>query len=1101
MGIRIKLKILYLFFLIISFAFTQEQRTGLTKKEYYDLYINKSDEKKSSAKILSAQDRKRSVLDKGNVVLRLSNAGIYGYDPWGLSHEFPAGSMIKDGCCTYYWTAGPIVGALKNGVPSVSIGTKYSARDHDEEFEPLANYDAGYVDTEANIGIAFSDIKESWPNQWPIQTALSDTFISILYNPSKIPEDTIYFPNVESELGPEGFPDAPCGIGVKADREAYFVITDNDPEYGNTYASNNGVGPLNIRMDIWALNYSNTFGNDGFIFIQKMTNVGKDTLKDLYLGINSDPDTPEQGWNEWTDDLSMFISPNDPNIANKLSDTTGAHLLENLAIMWDPDDQSEGFSSSGIAWVGLKFLDCVHTKNDGTTQKYGITSFHTVPWDQDTQSDIEAYNTQLLGGIEEPDNISPHSSDIHNKPYSYGPDCTWIMASGGPEHVNSNGETVPALDVAPGESVIFTFADFVGINESDLLRNAKVFQSLYNNNCSSPQPPTPPLVRAIQDDKKIVLYWDNRSESSIDPVTGVNAFQGYRIYRSENRGSTWGNIVTDLNGNPTDIYQPLAVYDIIDGISGSHPMSDPEVFYNLGTESGLNYTFVDNNIINGYEYWYAVTAFDGPDDWAGAMVDPMENSKSKNANIPNDNTVSLIPQVKASNYYSGGVKNITHNGYSSATLTTIKADPFMVKMLGKNEVTEDDLISKGYTYQINFHTLLDSVDTSNNDTNFWDTTFVNYWTMVNQTNNDTVIYMETDISSEIQIVVDGFIPSFSGASWNIENTDSSKLTIFDSSSASSIPFEKFGHSSAELATWKSYVQTLPEDFIDSIGPDPHLSDLWNDLELRFTYDGSNASYYDILTLYDMKEIETITVPFELWDIEQNIRLNIAAYQLTGTTKPEGPIWNIDSVASVDTSYVDDLLILDTTWSFGYRFNTSFQFIPGYTDYASDNLLHYELDTDKMGWVINIDIENSFFNFGDKLTFFITNPLIPGNDSYIIETTADDYILQKGDLDQIKVVPNPFIVSSLYEQISYVKEIQFTHLPTECVIRIYNTSGDLIQLLEHNPDSPGFRGPSIEAWNLMTYNNQDISFGVYIFHVVAGGFKSGYEFKGKFAVIK
>ena len=46
---------------------------------------------------------------------------------------------------------------------------------------------------------------------------------------------------------------------------------------------------------------------------------------------------------------------------------------------------------------------------------------------------------------------------------------------GGPEHISSEGETVPALDVAPGESVVFTFADFLGINEADLLRNAKVF--------------------------------------------------------------------------------------------------------------------------------------------------------------------------------------------------------------------------------------------------------------------------------------------------------------------------------------------------------------------------------------------------------------------------------------------------------------------------------------------------------------------------------------------------------------------------------------------------------------------------------------------------
>ena len=137
----------------------------------------------------------------------------------------------------------------------------------------------------------------------------------------------------------------------------------------------------------------------------------------------------------------------------------------------------------------------------------------------------------MLGGIEEPDNTTPHSSDMYSKPYAYGPNVTWIIAAGGPEPVNTAGEIVPALNVSPGESVTFTFADFVGINEADLLRNAKMFQSLYDNNCSSPQPPNQPLVRAVQDNERIVLYWDKRSESSMDPVTGTNSFQGYRVYR------------------------------------------------------------------------------------------------------------------------------------------------------------------------------------------------------------------------------------------------------------------------------------------------------------------------------------------------------------------------------------------------------------------------------------------------------------------------------------------------------------------------------------------------------------------------------------------
>ena len=1084
--------------LIIFFSYAFSQSEQLTKLEYYQKYIQKHKQGRNTKKVTSAQDRKRSVLDKGNVSLRLQNTGIYGYDPWGLNHEFPAGSMIKDGCCTYYWTAAPVAGALKNGAPSFSVGTMYSARDHDEEFEPLPGYDAGYVDTESNIGIAFSDIPASWPDLWPIETASGDTFMSVIYNASKVPEDTIYFPGIEPELGPNGFPDAPCGIGVQADREAYFVVTDNDPDYGNTFASNNGVGPLDIRIDIWVLNYSNTFGNDGFIFIQKMTNVGKDTLKDFYFGVNSDPDTPEQGWNEWTDDLSVFIEPNDPNITEKISDTTDAHLLENLAIMYDADDQSEGFKSSGVAWAGVKFLECNYYNNAGDTIPYGVSAFHTVEWENDTQSDAEAYALQLLGGIEEPDNITPHSSDIYNKSYTYGPNCTWVMASGGPEHTNSDGEIIPALNVAPGESVVFTFADFLGINEADLLRNAKVFQSLYNNNCSSPKPPEKPLVRAQQDNQKIVLFWDKRSEQSIDPVTGNNKFQGYRIYRSTDRGSTWGNVITDLNGSPTDIYQPLAVYDIADGISGPYTMSDPLVYYDLGSESGLQYTFVDENIVNGYEYWYAVSAYDSPDDWAGALVDPMENSKAKDASIPNDNTVALIPQVNPAGFEKGGVHNITHNGLSTASFNAIEANPFMVQILGHEEVTLDDLKSKGFTYQINFHQKIDSIYSN---TEVQDTSFTNYWSLVNLDNGDTIINNETDISSEVQHVVDGFIPSFSNAHWNISGEDSTLFIPSSLGTASNISFTGLGHSSATKKTWKGYLETLPPNNIGELNDDPLLSLLWNDLEFRFTDEGSIASYYNILTLYGFEEIDTVKVPFELWDIENNKQINVAAYQTVGTTKPNGNIWELDSAMVIDSIYTANILTIDTSWVLGYKFNSDFQFIPGYSNYSEDTRLDYAQDTDKMGWVVNLNRQQSYFNNGDVFRIYIANPLIPGSDNFIIMTTKDDNTLKDGDLDQIKVVPNPYIVTSVYERVSYSKEIHFTHLPQECVIRIYNTSGDMIQILQHNPSSPGYRGPSVEAWNLGTYNNQDIAFGVYVFHVVSGGFDKGQEFIGKFAVIK
>jgi hypothetical protein len=47
-----------------------------------------------------------------------------------------------------------------------------------------------------------------------------------------------------------------------------------------------------------------------------------------------------------------------------------------------------------------------------------------------------------------------------------------------------------------------------------------------------PEPPAAPRVRAVPGDRQVALYWDRTSEFSRDPITGILDFQGYRIYQS-----------------------------------------------------------------------------------------------------------------------------------------------------------------------------------------------------------------------------------------------------------------------------------------------------------------------------------------------------------------------------------------------------------------------------------------------------------------------------------------------------------------------------------------------------------------------------------------
>ncbi|MCH7496069.1 MAG: hypothetical protein IH825_08290, partial [Candidatus Marinimicrobia bacterium] len=82
----------------------------MSKGEYYNEVLAPARGYKplDLAKISSFSDRKRSVLDIGQLVLRISNAATLGYDRWGFNHEFPSGSNI-----TYYWTMAPMIGAMK----------------------------------------------------------------------------------------------------------------------------------------------------------------------------------------------------------------------------------------------------------------------------------------------------------------------------------------------------------------------------------------------------------------------------------------------------------------------------------------------------------------------------------------------------------------------------------------------------------------------------------------------------------------------------------------------------------------------------------------------------------------------------------------------------------------------------------------------------------------------------------------------------------------------------------------------------------------------------------------------------------------------------
>jgi photosystem II stability/assembly factor-like uncharacterized protein len=129
-----------------------------------------------------------------------------------------------------------------------------------------------------------------------------------------------------------------------------------------------------------------------------------------------------------------------------------------------------------------------------------------------------------------------------------------------------------------------------------------------------------------------------------------------------------------------------------------------------------------------------------------------------------------------------------------------------------------------------------------------------------------------------------------------------------------------------------------------------------------------------------------------------------------------------------------------------------------------------------------------FTSADRYDFTIGDVNLPKVEESLAEST----------LDAIRVVPNPYVVSSVFETVqgdlANQRQLHFTRLPQECTIRIFSVSGQLVQTLQV---SNSFN-TSRYIWDMRDKNGHEIPYGVYVYHVEAPGVG---EKIGKFAVIK
>ena len=139
--------------------------------------------------------------------------------------------------------------------------------------------------------------------------------------------------------------------------------------------------------------------------------------------------------------------------------------------------------------------------------------------------------------------------------------------------------------------------------------------------------------------------------------------------------------------------------------------------------------------------------------------------------------------------------------------------------------------------------------------------------------------------------------------------------------------------------------------------------------------------------------------------------------------------------------------------------------------------------------------------GDTLNLILRKPFL-STDVYRFQMRgeAEDKDRTRDELDDIRVVPNPYVAAEVWEPRNPFssgrgpRELHFINLPRICTIRIFNVSGILVDLIEH--DSVLDNGTAI--WDMLSKDNLEISYGVYVYHLEAPGIG---QRTGTFAIIK
>lgn len=516
----------------------------------------------------------------GNLRLTITNFGTYGHGfslwPQQPSAEYPAGSGIE-----HIFDGGIYIGGFKSNDSTLSSKTG--------PFVTTAAVDAASVSSRGG-GFEFTNA----PGAKVLER-------------SSLLESRVYDPDAISH------------------QDFLMTYTDTNTTFSNGEIIENH-DPLGVV--VYQESYAWNFPFADFFVIMNYTirNVSNKWLDSVYVGL-------------WTDAVvrnTKITAPRGSAFFNK----GGNGYKDSLKIAYEFDATGDiGFTDS---YIGIQFL--------GSTPS--LQDFYVLP-NNDTLPSVNFVSWQFRN-TDDPNFFAPQddisryrklqgyfsSTSRYNKGVNPAtlkvPSNRSILISSGPYRKIAPGDSInvvfaivaakkygtdqAALDTEEQRTNLYANAEWAlrayygedrnrnGILDpgEDLDGNGKITRYIL------PSPPALPKVKVVPESNKATIYWNKISENSVDPISGIKDFEGYRIYRTQ-AGYDFDRTKSDLSSLVL-----LAEFDSTGNNIGfntgfsSIQLSEPITF--PGDTTRYYYRFEVDNLLNGWQYLFAVTAFDKGDE-------------------------------------------------------------------------------------------------------------------------------------------------------------------------------------------------------------------------------------------------------------------------------------------------------------------------------------------------------------------------------------------------------------------------------------------------------------------------------------------------------